>query len=133
MMNMAVFLIGMLAWLQIKHFVADYLLQPGWVLGAKGHFDKPGGYVHAAIHVCGSLPVLIMGGLSTGWVLGLAAAEFIIHYLVDHLKAVHARTHPHPTNTFAFWALHGADQLMHHLTYSGILLVILSETPKGLG
>ena len=132
-MSMAVFLVGMLVWLQIKHFVADYLLQPPWILHGKGDFSKPGGYAHAAIHVCGSLPVLIAGGLSAGWIISLAAAEFAIHYLVDHFKAVHSRAHPHPTNTLAFWALHGADQLMHHMTYSALLLVILLERPGGIG
>lgn len=32
--------------LEVKHFVADYFLQPGWVLAGKGSFAQPGGYVH---------------------------------------------------------------------------------------
>jgi hypothetical protein len=130
MVDMALFVIGMLVWLQVKHFIADYLLQPPWILRGKGDLGEPGGYVHAGIHVCGSLPVLIAGGLSAGWISALMAAEFVIHYLADHIKAVHSHTHPHPTNTLAFWALHGADQLMHHLTYSAMLLIILLELPK---
>lgn len=131
-MNMAVFIVGMLVWLQIKHFVADYLLQPPWILHGKGDLRKPGGYAHAGIHVCGSLPVLLAGGLSLGWILVLAAGEFVVHYLIDYFKVLHSRTRPYPTNTLAFWALHGADQLMHHLTYSAMLLVVLLESPSGI-
>jgi hypothetical protein len=115
--------VGLLIWLQMKHFVADYLLQPGWIIDGKGDFRKPGGYVHAGLHVIGSLPALYFVGLDAITVASLTSAEFAVHYLIDHAKAVHARHHPHPTNTRAFWALHGADQLMHHLTYSWLLLV----------
>jgi hypothetical protein len=131
-MSVATFFVGMLVWLQFKHFVADYLLQSAWIIRGKGSFHKPGGYIHAGIHVCGSLPVLYLGGLSAGGFAGLAVGEFVIHYLVDHLKAVHSRRRPHATNTQTFWALHGFDQLLHHLTYSGMLLVILTSGAKAV-
>lgn len=122
-MDAATLFVGLLIWFQLKHFVADYLLQPGWIINGKGDFRKPGGYVHAGLHVVGSLPALYFVGLDATAVALLASAEFAVHYLIDHAKAVHARHHPHPANTRAFWALHGADQLMHHLTYSCLLLI----------
>jgi len=122
-MDMETAFVGLLIWLQLKHFVADYLLQPAWILAGKGDFHKPGGYVHAGLHACGSLPALHFVGLDATRVVLLALAEFATHYVIDHAKAVHAHRHPHPANTRAFWALHGADQLMHHLTYSCLLLV----------
>ena len=33
---------ALLIGLEIKHYVADYFLQPGWILGGKGDFRKPG-------------------------------------------------------------------------------------------
>ncbi|WP_087000606.1 DUF3307 domain-containing protein [Rhizobium sullae] len=117
-------LIGLLIWLQVKHFVADYLLQPRWMLEGKGHVRNPGGYAHAAIHAVGSLPALVFFGLDTSAILGLAASEFAIHYTIDHVKAILSRQHSGGM-TRAFWAAHGADQLLHHLTYAGILATVI--------
>ncbi|MGV3548455.1 DUF3307 domain-containing protein [Rhizobium sp.] len=118
-------LIGLLVWLQVKHFVADYLLQSRWILADKGHFNRPGGYVHAAVHIVGTAPALIYIGLGAGLIVLLLAAEFLIHFTVDHLKALAGRVRPQSLNSARFWAWHGADQLAHHLTYSAILLVVM--------
>jgi hypothetical protein len=122
-MESAFSLIGLLAWLQVKHFVADYLLQPGWVLEAKGDFRRAGGYAHAAIHVAGTIPGLLLFGLGGMTIAVLALGEFVSHFLIDHLKAVHSRSRPADVTTRAYWAAHGFDQLLHHLTYTAILLV----------
>jgi hypothetical protein len=124
-MESAVPLVGLLVWLQAKHFAADYLLQPGWVLRGKGDFRHPGGYAHAAIHAMGTIPGLWLCGLDAVTVAVLALAEFLIHYLIDHLKAVHSHLHPAGMTTRAYWAAHGADQLLHHLTYTGILVAVM--------
>jgi hypothetical protein len=117
-------LIGLLVWLQVKHFVADYLLQSPWIIGGKGHFDQPGGYVHAGIHIAGTAPALIYAGIGGGLVALLLVAEFVIHFAVDHLKALQSRARPQAPTSARFWAMHGADQLAHHLTYSAILFVV---------
>ncbi|RYE38578.1 MAG: DUF3307 domain-containing protein, partial [Hyphomicrobiales bacterium] len=83
-------LLGLLVWLQVKHFVADYLLQSRWMIAGKGHFDQPGGYIHAGIHIAGTAPALIYSGIGTGLVALLLLAEFVIHFTVDHLKALQA-------------------------------------------
>lgn len=124
-MDSAVSVIGLLAWLQAKHFAADYLLQPGWVLHGKGDLRHPGGYAHAAIHAVGTIPGLWLYGLDAALVVVLALTEFVVHYLIDHVKAVHSHTHPTAMTTRAYWAAHGADQLLHHLTYTGILVVVM--------
>lgn len=125
-MESALFLIGLLAWLQVKHFVADYLLQPGWILEAKGDFHRAGGYAHAAIHVAGTIPGLLLFGLGGMTVAVLALGEFVVHFLIDHLKAIYSRNHPTTVTTPAYWATHGFDQLLHHLTYAAILLVAVT-------
>ena len=124
-MESALPLIGLLAWLQVKHFVADYLLQPAWILRGKGDFRNPGGYAHAAIHVAGTIPGLVVFGVDATTIAAAALVEFVIHYLIDHFKAVYSRTHPADVTTRAFWASHGFDQLLHHLTYTGILIAAL--------
>lgn len=122
-------LVGLLAWLQAKHFAADYLLQPSWILRGKGDLRHPGGYAHAAIHAAGTIPALWLCGLDAMTIGGLSLAEFMIHYLIDHLKAVHSHLRPAAMTTRAYWAAHGADQLLHHLTYTGILVVVMSWGP----
>ncbi|MEQ8296997.1 MAG: DUF3307 domain-containing protein [Nitratireductor sp.] len=108
---------GVLACLQAKHFIADYLLQPRWVIRAKGHFDQPGGYCHAGVHALGSVPALVLAGLGLPLVAAFMAAEFAVHFLIDHAKARHGMKSCKGPDTAAFWAMHGFDQFLHHMTY----------------
>jgi len=124
-MESAVSLIGLLAWLQAKHFAADYVLQPAWILRGKGDFRHPGGYAHAAVHALGTVPGLLLFGLNGLPVAVLALSEFTGHFLIDHVKAIHSRNHPAAVTTRAFWAAHGLDQLLHHLTYTLLLLAVM--------
>lgn len=117
-------LIALLSWLQIKHYVADYVLQSRWILDGKGDLRKPGGYAHAAIHAVGSFPVLFALALDLNVALLVTLAEFAVHYAIDHLKALHAHQFPAAMTTRAFWVAHGADQLLHQLTYAGIIMVM---------
>src|SRR5258707_733825 len=48
--------------LEIKHYIADYFMQPGWILAGKGDLRQPGGYAHAGIHAALSLLVLLVFG-----------------------------------------------------------------------
>lgn len=116
-------IVAMLLWFQLKHFVADYLLQPGWILHGKGDLRRAGGYVHAAIHAGGSLPAFAIAVPDLAVVTGMFAAEFAVHYVIDFTKAgVSSRSLAGP-ETQAYWTIHGADQLLHQLTYIGLILV----------
>lgn len=113
--------VEMLIWFQVKHFVADYLLQPHWVLAAKGNMRRMGGYVHAGIHAVGSVPAYLLAGVGLGGIAALVVAEFLVHYVIDFIKSdVSARSKSGP-DTAVYWALHGADQLAHQLTYVGLV------------
>ncbi len=109
--------IGVLVCFQVKHFVADYLLQPPWLIRGKGHFGNAGGYVHAGIHVVGSVPALLLAGLPFAPLLLLLAGEYVVHFAVDHIKARISMGSEKGPATASYWALHGADQLVHQLTY----------------
>lgn len=124
-------LISVLVCFQIKHFVADYMLQPLWIIRAKGHLDKAGGYVHAGIHALLSIPALMVAGVGFGALLLLVSAEFVVHFLVDHGKACISLKADKGPSTAAFWALHGADQLVHHLTYLAMAAVALGWAAAG--
>lgn len=116
-------IIVVLVCFQIKHFVADYMLQPLWMIRDKGHLDQAGGYIHAGIHALGSIPALLVAGLSLAPLALMIAAEFVIHFAVDHTKARISMKGDKGPSTAAFWALHGADQLIHHLTYIAMAVI----------
>lgn len=118
-------LLTTLIWLQVKHFMADYVLQSEWMIGGKGNLRKPGPYIHASIHAVAIMPILWLSSMDAIWVSAIASTEFLVHFLNDHLKAVHGHRQPHSIDTRLFWMLHGADQLAHHLTYSAILAAII--------
>ena len=116
---------ALLIGLELKHYVADYFLQPGWMLGGKGDFRKPGGYVHAGIHAGLSFVVLVVCGAPVWLAAELFVAEFIVHYVLDYAKihysmGVHVDKEPRK-----FWILHGVDQLTHQLTYAVMILIVL--------
>ena len=127
---MAVVFFGLLIGLELKHFVADYLMQPVWMLSGKGNIFHPGGYAHAAIHAALSLVVLLLAGTPLGLAVALFAGEFVIHYALDYSK-IHYSEGVHMDNRPArFWALHGIDQLAHRLTY--VAMIYLAVKAQGL-
>jgi hypothetical protein len=112
--------------LELKHYVADYFLQPGWMLAGKGDFRMVGGYAHAGVHAVFTSIVLLLLSTPLSLVAGIFVAEFVVHYLLDFAKiryshGVHANTQPR-----RFWILHGIDQITHQLTYAAIIYVVLS-------
>ena len=122
---MALVFFGLLVGLEFKHFVADYLLQPGWILAGKGNIFHPGGYAHAGIHAALSLVILLAVGTPIGLALALFAGEFVLHYVLDYSK-IHYSKGVHVDNLPArFWALHGIDQLEHQLTYVAMVYIVM--------
>jgi len=122
---MAVTTVAMLACIQLKHFVVDYVLQPAWILRGKGDFRMVGGYVHAGGHALGTVPALMLAGGGGQRIAILVLAEFVVHYLIDYAKALVSRHCRADATTRAYWAMHGADQLMHQLTYALLILAAL--------
>lgn len=125
---MATYVLIILIGLQIKHFVADYLLQTRWMIAGKSSFWKPGGYVHVGIHALGSLVVLVLVGVPLAVSAPLVLAEAVVHYLIDYGKAMWSRTRPVDVTRASYWAAHGADQLMHQLTYALMLFAVLKSS-----
>lgn len=114
-------LIALLVCLQVKHFAADYLLQSVWMIRGKGSLFHPGGYVHALIHAALSAALLQMFGLDAAWIAAIFVGELALHYAIDFTKAhINDGGAGGPRPRY-FWAMHGADQLAHHLTYAAIL------------
>ena len=111
--------------LEIKHYVADYLGQNDWILRGKGSLRAGGGYVHAAGHVLGSAIVLAMAQVPLGALAMVLLAEFVIHYAMDFTKANVGRSVSSASQPRLYWAMHGFDQLLHHLTYVAMAYTVL--------
>jgi hypothetical protein len=107
--------------LEIKHYLADYFLQPYWMLAGKGDVRKAGGYLHAGVHVLLSAIVLLFAGTPWPWLLAFCLAEFVVHYLLDYWKIQYSRDAHVDTHPSQFWALHGLDQMLHQLTYAAMI------------
>ena len=116
--------------LELKHFIADYFLQPGWMLAGKGDFRQPGGYAHAGIHAGLSAVVLLVAGTPVTTLALLVMAEFVVHYLLDYAKIHYSRGVHMEAQPRHFWSLHGLDQITHQLTYAAMIYVVLAS--KGL-
>ena len=121
---LALFLILFLG-LEIKHYIADYFLQPAWILVGKGDIRHPGGYAHAGIHAVLSGLVLLVAGTPLPLLAGLVVAEWVIHYILDYAKIHYSRGVHVDTSPRRFWALHGVDQITHQLTYAAMIYVVL--------
>jgi hypothetical protein len=111
--------------LEIKHFVADYFMQPAWMLVGKGDLKHYGGYVHAAVHAGLSGIVLLVAGTPLLVLAGLVFAEWLIHYIFDFSKIYYSRGVHIDTSPGRFWALHGFDQILHQLTYAAMIYAVL--------
>jgi hypothetical protein len=117
--------VALFAVLQIKHFICDYPLQTRYHLENKGTYGHPGGVLHSGIHVLGTAlvflivtPTLAIGAL-------ILVGEFLIHYHTDWGKAQIMKSTDWTAKDAYFWWAIGADQLVHHLTYLTIVVLLL--------
>ena len=93
----------------------------------KGTYAHPGGILHAGLHAAGSLPAILLFGPSAALVAGLVVVEFVIHYHMDWLKERVVRVNGLTNKDAAFWHIFGIDQLIHNLTYTGMLMILLAQ------
>ena len=120
-------LIAVLIVLEIKHFIFDYPLQTLFMLRNKGTYFHPGGIVHSGLHALGTTsaffvvtPTLLLG-------VAIIVGEFLVHYHVDWSKEQIIRRMGYTASQSEFWWAIGADQLLHHLTYIAIAVVLVTQ------
>ncbi len=120
---MLVVFFGLMIGLEIKHCIADYFMQPGWILVGKGDFRLPGGYAHAGIHAALSVVILIVFATPLWLVAALFVAEFAVHYALDYAKIQYSGGVQADKQPRRYWGLHGVDQLAHQFTYAAMIYV----------
>jgi len=101
--------------LQIKHFLADFVLQTPRMIREKAIYGASHGFYHSLIHAAGTLLAFV-------WLhplIGFAAAvfDFVLHYHIDWAKSNINAYYALSSEDSAFWVWFGADQLAHQFTY----------------
>lgn len=111
-----------LAYLLVKHTVADFVLQTRYQFANKYIYGHAGGALHAAIHVLLTMPIfLLLPPASLATVATVAAGEFLIHYHVDYFKELAVQRLRLNTGDAGYWWALGFDQLLHQMTYLAIV------------
>lgn len=111
----------------VKHFIVDFPLQQKYQYSNKGTLGHPGGILHALLHTCSTTGILMGFGLCTypiAILLGLV--DGVVHYFVDWSKVnINKYFGWTATTSEMFWHLVGLDQLIHYMTYIGIIWYVL--------
>lgn len=112
--------------LQVKHYVADFVIQTYAQTVRKGIYRDPVGISHSVDHIIGSLAALFVASffisISLPLALLLCTVEGILHYHIDWAKVhfgIKDITKP------LFWNQFGMDQLAHQITYLGMVYLLL--------
>jgi hypothetical protein len=114
--NIELFL-SLLIFFQLKHFVADFVLQNVWMLQkARPGWDfVPPLSIHCGVHALLTLAVTLYLNPVFWW---LAICDFVIHFTMDRIKAgPRYFGRYHDVQTKGFWVTFGFDQMVHHLTH----------------
>lgn len=107
--------------LQVKHVLADFILTSGYIIQNRWIYGHPGGLLHVAIHVAGSLVAFLIAGLpGLGVLLGLLIVEALLHYHIDWTKDNLTRRYALTPKDAKFWWAMGIDQGLHQATYLGM-------------
>lgn len=110
---------------QLKHFLADYAFQTGWMVANKGRYGHMGGIAHAGLHALLTIPVLLTTAEPILAVLVIAVTEWVVHYHIDWTKSQLTRRAGLTPADKSYWTLSGADQWAHQLTYLAILWYLI--------
>ena len=109
----------LLALFGIKHFIADFLMQYGYMLRGKGIYGATGGLHHAIVHASWTFLILVFFCSNASTIIALSFADFAVHYHVDFIKQ--QLNKGLTTADRMFWVWLGADQALHYLTYVVII------------
>jgi hypothetical protein len=111
----------LLALFEIKHFIADFVIQRARHFTNKGSYGNWGGIEHALQH--GVLTWAVLFFFTTpAFALMLGLFDALVHYHVDWFKTKYG---PKDNTKTAYWVWFGADQLLHQLTYITILYFVV--------
>ncbi len=114
--------------LQLKHMLGDFFVQTERMLAGRGAYVHLGRMQHAGVHGVLTFLAFLTVGVSFSLALVLGLLDLICHYHVDWLKGAFSDKTDKGPDTSVFWRAFGVDQLMHQLTYIGLLWLWLALT-----
>jgi len=115
--------LGAFIFLHFKHFLCDYVLQNEYQRLSKRSYGELGGALHAVMHALATTPVFLLLRPSAGLALAVIAAELFFHYHIDWLKERILSEGKWGPKDKGYWRTFGVDQMLHNLTYVGIVAV----------
>ena len=114
-----------LAFLQIKHWYIDFVLQSSEQIRTKAIYGHPVGISHSIDHSIGTLIALLCCSffmqIDVYLILVAAALDGITHYHIDWAKGNWGVS---DITNKAFWSHLGLDQMAHQLVYLNLILVL---------
>jgi len=114
----------------LKHLLADFLFQTGWMATRK---ERLHGWflplaLHAGLHGAITALLFLAVAPSLAW---LGLVDTLVHGIIDRTKShITRRSNLTPQKT-GFWWLLGADQTLHHLTHIGLAIVLAAAGSAG--
>jgi hypothetical protein len=105
---------------QVKHVAADFFLQNAYIIQNRRYYGHPGGLLHVAIHLAGSLIALVIMGTSAATLALMLLAEGVIHYHLDWAKDNFVFRRDLTPRDASYWYATGIDQGLHQATYLGM-------------
>jgi hypothetical protein len=106
----------------LKHFVCDFWLQFDYMIKQKGTYGAEGGRHHALMHTAGTFLALAIAIPSIEVAVVMSFLDGVVHYHIDWAKMKLSR-HLTPAD-HEYWCFIGADQMLHYLTYIGIIAIL---------
>lgn len=117
----------------LKHFICDFPLQFPYMYQNKGKYLHCGGLLHAFVHFLGTYTIINLFTYTLVghclWLIAypLAIIDLVAHYHIDWAKTkINKKTGWTAYNSEYFWWLLGVDQMLHYLTYVGIIWLLLN-------
>lgn len=121
-------IVFLLVLLQLKHWYVDFVDQSMEEVISKGIYGDGPGIAHSAKQGIGTLLAIlcVTGSQYFGYAMILAAIDFAVHYHIDWSKININKRFNYTTNDPQFWMWLGLDQMLHQLTYIGIIWAVAS-------
>lgn len=108
----------------IKHWLIDFVFQTQEEIKHKGTYLDYRGIIHSIKHGIATFILIKVAGLdfAEAWMIG--SLDFLVHYHIDWAKM--QLSQGLTVTNRAFWVWLGLDQLLHTLTYIGIVAILIS-------
>lgn len=121
----------LVALLQVKHVIADFVLQSPYIIENRRLYGHPGGLLHVSVHALGSLAALAIVGLpGVAALLLLLLGEAVVHYHIDWSKDNLVAALALTPKDAGFWYATGIDQGLHQLTYLAMAAYWVLSLPQ---